>query len=67
MSPTDNIVSFQNTSATAEAQNTRILEAAQIVEDLAYEMAGNLRPDQTGQLIDFAREMMALSLEVQKS
>lgn len=42
----------------------RVAEAAQIVEDLAYELAGNMRPDQTGQLITFARELMILSREL---
>jgi len=64
MQATDTIINMNDYLATMPAKEQRMQKAAQIVEDLAYEMAGNMRPDQTGQLITFARELMVLSREM---
>lgn len=61
MSPQAQIIELRHSS---DSKKHRVAEAAQIVEDLAYELAGNMRPDQTGQLITFARELMVLSREL---
>lgn len=65
MQATETIVNMDSYISTRPAKEERMRTAAQILEDLAYDLAGNMRPDQTGQLIAFARELMVLSREVQ--
>ncbi|MBI1492938.1 hypothetical protein [Halocynthiibacter styelae] len=65
MQATETIVNMDSYISTRPAKEERMQTAAQILEDLAYDLAGNMRPDQTGQLITFARELMVLSREVQ--